>query len=134
MELQQALLLTVIGMGMTFAAIGLLVAVMYAMTALIKDKTDVEDVDTDDIDLPIAVAPWENSSNDIAPLAAAAAVATMFAEQQGKAQAAAAAVTVALTTQTIATPAFTTRPNAWNTTIRAQRLAQRQYHNLRRRH
>jgi len=35
--LNQALILTVIGMGMTFAALGLLVLGMYAMTALITD-------------------------------------------------------------------------------------------------
>jgi Na+-transporting methylmalonyl-CoA/oxaloacetate decarboxylase gamma subunit len=36
--LNQALILTLIGMGMTFAALGLLVLGMYAMTALIKDE------------------------------------------------------------------------------------------------
>jgi Na+-transporting methylmalonyl-CoA/oxaloacetate decarboxylase gamma subunit len=36
--LNQALVLTLIGMGMTFAALGLLVLGMYAMTALITDE------------------------------------------------------------------------------------------------
>ncbi len=36
--LNQALILTLVGMGMTFAALGLLVLGMYAMTALITDK------------------------------------------------------------------------------------------------
>lgn len=36
--LNQALVLTLIGMGMTFGALGLLVLGMYAMTALITDK------------------------------------------------------------------------------------------------
>jgi len=36
--LNQALILTLVGMGMTFGAIGLLVLGMYALTALITDK------------------------------------------------------------------------------------------------
>jgi sodium pump decarboxylase gamma subunit len=36
--LNQALILTLVGMGMTFAALGLLVLGMYAMTAFITDK------------------------------------------------------------------------------------------------
>jgi Na+-transporting methylmalonyl-CoA/oxaloacetate decarboxylase gamma subunit len=144
-ELEQALILTLVGMGMTFAAIGLLVAGMYAMTAFIKDKADDEDELFDEMPAiyepsPIAghPSPGDSGRNDAdRRLAAAAAVATMLAEQQGKMQAAAAAVAAAIATADAAATQTTTGPqlatsSAWNTAIRVQRLSQRQYHDARR--
>jgi Na+-transporting methylmalonyl-CoA/oxaloacetate decarboxylase gamma subunit len=46
--LNQALVLTLIGMGMTFGALGLLVLGMYAMTALITDKPRRETASTEE--------------------------------------------------------------------------------------
>ncbi|HOU14430.1 MAG TPA: OadG family protein [Anaerolineae bacterium] len=46
--LNQALILTLIGMGMTFAALGLLVLGMYAMTAFITDKPRRKEAPTEE--------------------------------------------------------------------------------------
>ncbi len=135
--LEQALVLTVVGMGMTFVAIGLLVVGMYAMTALIKDKALIKNkadeiAAVDEIELleaPVAQQPAFAIDPGHPQIAAAAAVAAMLAEYNGKAQAAAAAVAVAWATQSAAP---STAPSAWNVTRRGQQLAQRKYHDLRR--
>jgi len=132
-ELSQALFLTLIGMGMTFAAIGLLVVGMYLMTALIKDKAQ------DDGELP-KVAP-EPLTEGLAQegqhrhIAAAAAVSVALTEQSPRyATAAAAAVAVALTTQS-APPVVVSAGarNAWNAYVRGQQLSQRRTYDLKRR-
>ena len=41
--LSQALNLTLVGMGMTFAAIGVLVAGMYALTTFLADEEEAEE-------------------------------------------------------------------------------------------
>ena len=132
--LKQALMLTIIGMGMTFAAIGLLVVGMYAMTAFIKDKADdtetVDVVETPDVPADAGTLPVDRRHQHIA---ASAAVATMLAAYNDNAQlAAAAAVSVAFATQPAAPAVPSTAPSAWNTVIRGQHLAQRTYHSLQR--
>ncbi|MBN2002743.1 MAG: OadG family protein [Anaerolineae bacterium] len=134
--LNQALILTLIGMGMTFAAIGVLVVGMYAMTAFIKDKDDAAD------ELP-EVAPviedeplWWKPTEDQRPLAAAAAVSVALAEQTSSARyvAAAAAVSAALATAPATShPASSITFDVWNAHVRSQNLARRHAYDARRR-
>jgi len=131
-ELSQALLLTLIGMGMTFAAIGLLVVGMIVMTALIKDRSQ------DDEELPDVTpgAPSEPPIQEGQPrhIAAAAAVSVALAEPSPRYAAAAAAVAVVLATQ--ATPPViisASAPNAWNAYVRGQQLSRRRAYDLKRR-
>ena len=73
--LQQALVLTVWGMGVTFATIGALVLGMYALTALLADAPESAADETPDA----APAP---SVPDARQLAAVAAVAVALASAQ----------------------------------------------------
>ena len=107
--LKQALYLTVVGMGMTFLAIGALVASMYLMTAFIKDRPAQEEE-------PLEEAPltMPTPAKDERYLAAAAAVA------------------VALATQAATVTATGSSPTAdWSAYIRRQHLSARQRYEAR---
>jgi sodium pump decarboxylase gamma subunit len=84
-ELTQALRYTLIGMGMTFGAIGALVLGMYLLTAVAgrkkKEKSEVADAPTSP-----KVAPIAETRDEARALAAAAAVAVAVSqatERQG---------------------------------------------------
>ena len=69
--LKQALWLTVMGMGMTFLAIGALVGLMYLITALAPEKGAEEKAEAAE---PVAVAEEVPTDDDARERAAAAAV------------------------------------------------------------
>lgn len=143
--LNQALLLTLVGMGMTFAALGLLVLGMYAMTALISDeprrkKAPVEEAPAEevvvtqaaDVILHLATARQLDVVAGERELAAATAVALALALEADtpdtRYRAAAAAVAMAMASGDAA-PASTNAvaiPDAWNMHVRSQHLTQRQ--------
>jgi len=140
--LNQALILTLVGMGMTFAALGLLVLGMYAMTALITDeprrkKTPVEAAPAEEplvtqvADVVLHLATTRKSDAEVLEdhkRAAAAAVAlALDTAEDCRYRAAAAAVAIALASADAA-PASTNAamPDAWNTHVRGQHLTQRQ--------
>ncbi len=128
--LNQSLLLTLIGMGMTFASIGVLVLGMYAMTAFIKDKANVEEEETPEAAPAVELEPWAwGPADNQRPLAAAAAVSVALAEQTSSARylAAAAAVAGALATTAPAAvqPAPADASSAWNAHVRSRNLARR---------
>lgn len=128
--LSQTLMLTLLGMGMTFAALGVLVLGMYAMTALIKDKPVAKEV------LPEAASVIEPKPvEDQRPLVAAAAVAVALTEQAAPARYTAAAAAVAAAVAT-ATPHRQFMPgnadSTWNAYVRGRTLALRNFYNARR--
>jgi len=150
--LNQALILTLVGMGMTFAALGLLVLGMYAMTALITDEprrktapaeeSPVEErivTQAADVVLHLTAAARRPGAevSENRELAAAAAVALALALENAKPhlddryRAAAAAVAMAAAFGGAA-PVPTNvapMPDAWNTHVRSQHLTQRQRFN-----
>ncbi len=67
--LKEALWLTVMGMGMTFLAIGALVGLMYLITALAPEKEETEEAAE-----PVAVVEEAPLADDARERAAAAAV------------------------------------------------------------
>ena len=149
--LNQALILTLVGMGMTFAALGLLVLGMYAMTALITDEprrktTPAEESPAEErivtqaadvvLHLTAAARPPVAEVGANRELAAVAAVSLALALEgdtpltaaEARYRAAAAAVTMAVACAGT-TPAQTnvsTMPDAWNMHVRGQHLTQRQ--------
>ena len=74
--LRQALWLTVVGMGMTFAAIGTLVVGMYALTALTADKEEAAPAE----EQVRVETPAQTQAADDVYRAAAAAVAVAIAQ------------------------------------------------------
>ncbi len=133
--INEALMLTLIGMGMTFAAIGVLVLGMYAMTALIKDKPQAAEEPSED-ELAGASEPLRELVADPQPLAAAAAVAVGLANQAtpGRYVAAAAAVAAAMAVAT-AHPrsALSGATITWNAYVRRRTLALHKFYDMRRR-
>ncbi len=144
-SLNQALILTLVGMGMTFAALGLLVLGMYAMTALINDeprrkKAPVEESPAEkvvvtqvaDVILHLATARQLEVVAGERDLAAATAVALALAlevdtpDTRYRAAAAAVAIAMASGDAAPASPNITAMPDAWNTHVRSQHLTQRQ--------
>lgn len=127
MELTQAFILTLVGMGMTFAAIGLLVVGMYALTALVKDKPEaaVEEA----LPAPETPQPMLQKLSVEIQRAAAAAVSVALAEGGASPRyvAAAAAVATALSARTVPAGAAVDA-GAWNVAVRARRLAWRERH------
>ena len=145
--LNQALILTLVGMGMTFAALGLLVLGMYAMTALITDEprrktAPAEEVPTEerivtqaaDVVLHLATTARQPGVDVRENCALAAAAAVSLALEDARPQlddryrAAAAAVAMIVTggEVTSASVNISTAPDAWNTHVRTQHLTQRQ--------
>ncbi len=141
--LNQALILTLVGMGMTFAALGLLVLGMYAMTAFITDeprrkKAPVVETPAEEplvtrvADVVLHLATTRRSDaealEDRQRAAAAAVALALDAAEDYRYRAAAAAVAMALASGDAA-PASTNvvaAPDAWNTHVRSQYLTQRQ--------
>jgi len=143
--LNQALILTLVGMGMTFAALGLLVLGMYAMTALITDeprrkKAPAEEAPAEEVlvtqaanvILHLAAARQSDVVAGERELAAATAVALALALEADtldtRYRAAATAVAMAMASGDAA-PASTNAaaaPDAWNMHVRSQHLTQRQ--------
>ncbi len=111
--LNQTLYLTVVGMGMTFLAIGALVASMYLMTAFIKDRKVEEE----------PLAPEDEPADVSAP------------ESDERSLAAAVAVAVALATQSVATATAggTASTADWSAYVRGQHLSMRQQYEARKR-
>jgi len=135
--LNQALFLTLIGMTMTFAAIGLLVIGMYALTALARDErpkkrkpvvvTVERDLQSEATAKQISLAVFpnitltpektpNNDQNDVVD------------EAENRRRAAATAVAMALAMQVTATTTATgaVAGDNWNTFVRGHHLAQRQ--------
>ncbi|MBN1877368.1 MAG: OadG family protein [Anaerolineae bacterium] len=151
----QALQLTVIGMGMTFGAIGALVGGMYLMTALVRDRAPMEangsNPEEDDSKLSLLGitvdleelngTPLENQESRIeAPHSTSSSLKSTkagseYADPSGPLVAAAAAVSVALA-QELQVPALSScAPSVtggWNTCIRGRQLLGRQYYDLQR--
>lgn len=116
--LTQALNLTLVGMGMTFAAIGVLVAGMYALTTFLADEEEAEEAP----EIPeVAEAPADQAALQL---------------DVGRYRAAAAAVAVALaqaadTARTQPT-GRTVAGESWTAHVRTKQLARREHHDLRR--
>jgi Na+-transporting methylmalonyl-CoA/oxaloacetate decarboxylase gamma subunit len=138
--LTQALLLTLVGMTMTFAAIALLVVGMYVLTTLIKDERP-------QARKPVVVKVERNIQSEaeakqisqaVFPGVTLASEETLTTDDQNhtdeaenRHRAAAVAVAVALAMQS--TSITNTAPvDNWNAFIRARHLAQRQRYNARR--
>jgi len=119
-SLVQALALTGIGMGMTFAAIGVLVLGMYLMTALIKDRQPAGQAAPSS-----ASVPDSNASPE--PLLPASTSTALY-----KAAAAAVAVALAELPQAESTRGWPLPVSGWSESVRAQHLAGRQRYDLRR--
>ena len=116
--LSQALNLTLVGMGMTFAAIGVLVAGMYALTTFLADEEEVEEMP----EIPeVAEAPAEQAALQL---------------DVGRYHAAAAAVAVALAqaadTAQMKQQSRTVAGESWTAHVRTKQLARREHHDLRR--
>ncbi len=149
-SLNQALILTLVGMGMTFAALGLLVLGMYALTALFTDKprrrepplpevpvegtlvTQVADVALQLATFAAQPGAAAQPSDEDRYRAAAAAVAhalaleddTPSADDRYRAAVAAIAVACAETESQPASGGRLVAPEAWNSHIRARHLSQ----------
>jgi Na+-transporting methylmalonyl-CoA/oxaloacetate decarboxylase gamma subunit len=120
--LSQALVLTAIGMGMTFVAIGTLVLGMYLMTALIKGgRSEAAEVPAEPPSVPEIVAPDYPAGRDARQVAAAAAVAVALAE---------AAAEEAATPPRA--PVTEVAVGGWNAYVRGRHLSRRLHHDLRR--
>ncbi len=113
--LSQALNLTLVGMGMTFAAIGVLVAGMYALTTFLADEEEAEEMPE------VAEAPAEQAALQL---------------DVGRYHAAAAAVAVALAqaadTAQMKQQSRTVVGESWTAHVRTKQLARREHHDLRR--
>jgi len=146
--LNQALILTLVGMGMTFAALGLLVLGMYALTALFTDRprrsepprtevpveptliTQVADVALQLATFAAQPGAVTQPTDEDRYRAAAAAVAHALAlesdvpyvEDRYRAAAAAIAVACAETESQPAPGGRFTAPETWNNHTRAQHL------------
>ena len=122
--LSQALLLTLVGMGMTFAAIGVLVASMYALTTFLADEEAKESPET-----PAAVAVPDGET------VLQVDVGRHHARYRARYRAAAAAVAVALAQATDTYQAKrldrATTGESWTAHVRATQLARREYYNSR---
>lgn len=139
--LTQALLLTLIGMTMTFAAIALLVVGMYVLTALIKDERPKARK-------PVVVSVERNVQSEAEAKQISQAVfpgVTITSkdaqtdddqdnanEAENRNRAAAAAVAVALAMQSTATATAAVAADSWNTFVRGRHLARRERYNARR--
>ncbi len=114
--LSQAVLLTLIGMGMTFAAIGVLVAGMFALTTFLADGGKES---SESPEMPAAI----EASDDRARLHI----------DVGRQRAAAAAVAVALAQATDTYQAkrlsHAATGESWTAHVRATQLARRDYYN-----
>ncbi len=141
--LNQALILTLVGMGMTFAALGLLVLGMYAMTALITDKPRGKEAleaapETRGVDvaLPVVEVAAEPPRDEARERAAVTAVALALAmegvvtlpvaDDRYRAAAAAVAMAVAGADGGAAQANVSGNPDAWNYHAREQQLTQGQ--------
>ena len=139
--LTQALLLTLVGMTMTFAAIALLVIGMYVLTALIKDERPKARK-------PVVVKVERNVQSEAEAKQISQAVfpgVTLVQEEtlsaadqddtdeaENRHRAAAVAVAVALAMQSTSTATGAVAADSWNTFVRGRRLAQRQRYSARR--
>lgn len=114
--LLQGLNLTIVGMGMTFAAIGVLVAGMYGLTTFLADEDASEAPTVSDIPASVA-APDDQAGLQI---------------DVGRQRAAAAAVAVALAQAEDAyrarRPGQAMSGDAWTAHVRATQLARRDYY------
>ena len=108
-NMSNALIITLIGMGLVFAAILLLWGLMVLMVRLFQDKPQSEEVQTEGEETT-AIAEIAETANDLKLRAAAAAVAVAFALQH---------TSTALFSQ----PDITT--SAWQTALRSTTLNQR---------
>ncbi|MFP4394092.1 MAG: hypothetical protein ACLFTI_02420 [Anaerolineales bacterium] len=110
--LSQVLLLTLVGMGMTFAAIGVLVAGMFALTTFLADEEAQESPET-----PVA-APDDQAALQV---------------DVGRYRAVAAAVAVAVAQATdtyqAQRPARDVAGGSWTAHVRATQLARRDHYN-----
>ena len=124
--LNQALILTVWGMGMTFAALGALVIGMYLITAWSKDKTDAH---SENEELFEASAETDSPSSDQEYRAIENQVNVQNAEALHMAAAAGVAVALALTLESDVekhdTPVPAAFPAAWDYYVRGRHLSQR---------
>lgn len=114
-DLTTALNLTLIGMGMTFASIGALVAGMYLLTALFREKPAIVETSAPtpaEVDIPAETAVDEDTTRY---MAAAAAVATALAQ--------------ARQTASRASKTGAGTAGAWNTYVRGGLLTQRAHYN-----
>ncbi len=144
-QLNQALVLTLVGMGMTFAALGLLVLGMYAMTALITDKPRrkkasaeeapaEEPLVTEAADVALHLAATRQSGAEVdenrrraAAVAVAVALEGATAEDcRYRAAAAAVAMAVASASAASVPTNVPTMPDVWDHHVRSQYLTQRQ--------
>lgn len=137
--LNQALTLTLIGMGMTFAAIGLLVLGMYVMTALIKDtppkarKAVVIEVEKNPQsealarEVTAAVFPGVTLNPQAGPGPGFRKSDVQRDEDRYRAAAAAVAIAFAMQT-TVTRQTNVAAADGWSAFVRGKRLAQRRYH------
>lgn len=109
-NLNNALLITLIGMGLVFAAILLLWGLMALMVRLFQDKPESAKTEEEPVEETHVAAEMEQTASDIKLRAAAAAVAAAFAMQRS---------TVALFNQP------ETTISAWQTAMRSASLNQR---------
>lgn len=149
--LAQALQLTVLGMGMTFASIGVLALGMLLLTRMTREKDRAGTSAGTPVSMPVGVPDGdeiraieiaERSEADGPPgkaaaRAAAAAVAVALANRppatRGAAQAAAAAVAVALAGQGSATlHVAVSAADAWDGYVRSVHLSRRARYDARR--
>lgn len=108
--MNNALLITLIGMGLVFAAIVLLWGLMALMVKLIKDKPESEEEGEEAGEEIAAAAETEEVAGDLKLRAAAAAVAAALAMQRSSAT-------------LFSQPEVTT--GAWQTAMRSSTLNQR---------
>ena len=122
--LEQAVILTGWGMGMTFLAIGALVIGMYLMSMVIKEKTETA---ADDTDETIADLLEEDNEETIEPLEINNGGFSINSREQYRALAASVAVALALSQESGEKEPITTTttPGAWNHYVRGRQLSQR---------
>jgi Na+-transporting methylmalonyl-CoA/oxaloacetate decarboxylase gamma subunit len=135
--LMQALKLTVVGMGMTFGAIGALIGGMYLLTGLTTDRSQGAAMKRLN---PTKPSGAETAGREVAA-AAVAAVAAAAEEEDArdpKHIAAVAAVTAALASAMPDTAAPGTTPrlpmDVWTLHVRSQQLTHRTHYNALRAH
>lgn len=137
--LTQAIFLTLAGMTMTFAAIGLLVVGMYVLTAVVKDERPKRKPIVVNVERNVqSEAEAKQISQAVFPGVTLAPEETMpdghanaETEVENRRRAAAVAVAIALATQS--TAAVNTAPvDSWSTFVRGHHLAQRQRFRARR--
>ena len=136
--LAQALELTVLGMGMTFASIGALALGMLAMTYLTRGRKR-DDVagskpgtERQTEGEPAAMVTPESPSAVTAAAAVAAVAVALAVEESMAAQAAAAAVAVSLATLEEAAVPSPPTDGAWNSFVRGAHLSRRARYESRR--